>query len=264
MTLNQKDKNEFLKTVIYAAKEASKVILKSNQKTVKTYKAKTDLVTSTDHESERVIIDIIRSKHPDHSILAEESGNFKKHLDYNWIIDPLDGTTNFVHSYPLFGVSIALSHKDKIIVGVVVELPSLNVYSAIQNGPAYCNDKIIKVSDNNKLIDSLLVTGFGYEHGNLWEDNMKLFKIFTDITQGVRRSGAAAVDICHAASGKTDGYWEFDIKPWDIAAGSIIAKQAGALITGIRGEEFSIWDNQILATNGKIHGEMLKIITSTI
>ena len=91
-----------------------------------------------------------------------------------------------------------------------------------------------------------------------------VFKKFTDITQGVRRSGAAAVDICHAASGKTDGYWEFDIKPWDIAAGSIIAKQAGALITGIRGEEFSIWDNQILATNGKIHGEMLKIITSTI
>ena len=158
MTLNQKDKDDFLNTAIYAAKEASKVILRSNQKTVKTYKAKTDLVTSTDHESEKVIIDIIRSKHPDHSILAEESGNFKKHLDYNWIIDPLDGTTNFVHSYPLFGVSIALSHKDKIILGVVIELPSLNVYSAIQNGPAYCNDNIIKVSNNNKLINSLLVT----------------------------------------------------------------------------------------------------------
>ena len=104
MTLNQKDKDEFLKTAIYAAKEASKVILRSNQKTVKTYKAKTDLVTSTDHESERVIIDIIRSKHPDHSILAEESGNFKKHLDYNWIIDPLDGTTNFVHSLSLIHI----------------------------------------------------------------------------------------------------------------------------------------------------------------
>ena len=260
--MNQKDKNHFLKTAILAAKSASSVVNRSIKRSIKSYKSLTDLVTQTDIDSEKKILDFIGSKYPDHSFLAEESGEKIKSSDFSWIVDPLDGTTNFVHGYPCYGVSIALMHKNEIIVGVVIELPLNNIYFATNSSPSYCNNDIIHVSNNKNLINSLLVTGFGYEHGEKWNLNMKLFKKFTDLTQGVRRSGAAAIDLCHVSSGKVDGYWEFDIKPWDVAAGALIAKQAGAIVTNLKGRKFSIFDNEVLVSNGLIHHDMLEIITS--
>lgn len=258
--MHKEDNSSFLETAIFAAKSAAAVISSSYNTSVKTYKALTDLVTQTDIDSEKKIIELISSKFPNHSFLAEESGKESKPSDFTWVIDPLDGTTNFVHGYPCYGVSIALMHKNVTVVGVVVELPMNNIYFATNTSSAFCNDDIIQVSKNKDLIDSLLVTGFGYDHGDKWDFNMKLFKKFTDLTQGVRRSGAAAIDLCHAASGKVDGYWEFDVRPWDLAAGALIAKQAGAKLTNLKGEEFSIFDNEVLVSNDLIHTEMVNAI----
>ena len=263
--MNQNPKKKFLQTALFAADSASRLILKSSQRSVKTYKSKTDLVTETDLASEDIISKIIKTKYPHHSILAEESGlNQENYSKYCWIIDPLDGTTNFVHHYPSYAVSIALVHKNKPIVGVVVEMPIMNTYWATEDSAAYCNGEKINVSKTDKLIHTLLVTGFGYNHNSKWKKNMHLFKEFTDITQGVRRLGAAAVDLCHAASGIVDGFWEFDLNPWDTAAGILIAKQAGAKISKMNGDEYSIYDDQILVTNGIIHDKMVETINKII
>ena len=262
--MSQEDKDHFLDTALLAGKSASKIILKSNKKTIKTYKGLTDLVTATDLESETAIIDIIQCHYPRHNVLAEESGKILNKSDYTWIIDPLDGTTNFVHNYPLYGVSIALIHDNQVIVGVVIELPSMNIYRATNSSRSYCNDEVINVSSTFELINSLLVTGFGYVHEENWQKNMKLFKLFTDITQGVRRSGSAAIDLCHAASGKVDGYWEYDLSPWDVAAGSLIAKQAGAKITDFSGKTFNIYNNQVLVSNKLLHSSMINILGKVI
>ena len=166
----QSPKNEFLDTALKAAKSAAHLIQHSTKNYVTNYKSETDLVTKTDIESEKIISDIIRSKFPGHGILAEESGlDDDKTTNYVWVIDPLDGTTNFVHNYPSYGVSIALLEKNIPIVGVVVELPTMNVYHATVDTDSYCNGEKIHVSSNKELIHSLLVTGFGYEHGSNWK-----------------------------------------------------------------------------------------------
>jgi myo-inositol-1(or 4)-monophosphatase len=258
--MNLDPNKEYLDTAIYAAKTASDLVIKSSKREIKTFKSQTDLVTETDLASEKIISDIIKSKYPDHSILAEESGLKKSHSsEYIWVIDPLDGTTNFVHEYPSYAVSIALINNGEPVVGVVIEMPLMNIYCATINSPAYCNNNIISCSDTNKLILSLLVTGFSYDHNDNWNLNMKLFKEFTDITQGVRRLGSAAIDFCHTAIGHVDGFWEFDLNPWDVAAGILIAKQAGAKISKLNGEKFSIYDNEVLVTNGHIHQNMINV-----
>ena len=221
------------------------------------HKGRTDLVTDIDRRSEQVIKSLLRKQFPDHDIVAEESGNELMESDYCWFIDPLDGTTNFVHGYPSFGISIGLFHHNKPQVGVVMEMPAMNLYTATAGTGSYCNNMPIHVSLTDDLVRSLLVTGFGYEHGNNWEKNMLLFKQLTDTTQGVRRLGAAAVDLCHVASGMVDGFWEFDLKPWDTAAGILIAFEAGANVSRLDGSEYSIFDDQILVTNGIIHQSMV-------
>ena len=252
-----------LEKIVYVAQKAvrssAKIILHAvNKPKSIEYKGKTDLVTITDYESEINIKSIISDYFPNHQITAEESSQKNTDSSYLWIIDPLDGTTNFVHQYSPYSISIGI-YKDNIpIVGVVYELPIKNLYTAIRNKGAFCNNKPIRVSKNSILSDSLLVTGFGYDHGKNWEINMELFKYYTDITQGVRRLGAASVDLCHIASGKADGFWEFDLKPWDTAAGRLIVEEAGGIISKINGDEFKINDRQILATNGKIHSTFIK------
>ncbi|HIA80168.1 MAG TPA: inositol monophosphatase [Candidatus Marinimicrobia bacterium] len=221
------------------------------------YKGRTNLVTDIDLKSEQIIKSKIRAQFPDHDILAEESEKEIMGSDYCWFIDPLDGTTNFIHGYPSFAVSIALFYKNVPLIGVVVEMPDIKIYTAIKDKGAWCEEQSIFCSETPTLEKSLLVTGFGYQHGENWESNMKLFKHFTDTTQGVRRLGAAAVDLCHVASGKVDGFWEFDLKPWDTAAGILIAAEAGAIVSRLDGSDYSIFDDQILASNGSVHKEMI-------
>ncbi|HBN45443.1 MAG TPA: inositol monophosphatase [Candidatus Marinimicrobia bacterium] len=250
-----------LDVAISAAQGAADIILSASKKSkIADYKGRIDLVTKTDKDSEEFICNKIKEIFPDHGILAEESGSSLPDAKYQWIIDPLDGTTNFVHDYPSFGVSICIMKNEEPIVACVVELPVRNIYTAIIGQGAFCNNEAISVSSVDDLEKSLYVTGFGYEHGERWERNMILFKRFTDIGQGVRRLGAAAVDLCHIASGKVDGFWEFDLHPWDTAAGILIVSEAGGKVTKLDGSDYSIYNNEILATNGEIHQKMINEI----
>ncbi|HJL74804.1 MAG TPA: inositol monophosphatase family protein [Candidatus Marinimicrobia bacterium] len=253
--------SSILDVAISAAQGAADIILSASKKSkIADYKGRIDLVTKTDKDSEEFICNKIKEIFPDHGILAEESGSSLPDAKYQWIIDPLDGTTNFVHDYPSFGVSICIMKNEEPIVACVVELPVRNIYTAIIGQGAFCNNEAISVSSVDDLEKSLYVTGFGYEHGERWERNMILFKRFTDIGQGVRRLGAAAVDLCHIASGKVDGFWEFDLHPWDTAAGILIVSEAGGKVTKLDGSDYSIYNNEILATNGEIHQKMINEI----
>ena len=244
------------------ALSAGNIIMDSIDKIKVDYKGKTDLITNIDLDSEKSIINNILYSYPNHNILSEERGLINHKSDYVWVVDPLDGTTNFVHGYPSFGVSIGLLYKNTPELGVVLELPSKNLYSAFKGNGAYNNGKRISVSKISNLTNSMHVTGFGYNHGEKWSINMKLFEHFTDITQGVRRLGAASIDLCHLACGTVDGFWELDLHPWDTAAGIVIVKEAGGRITKMNGGKYSIHEDQILASNGLIHSKMLTRINS--
>ncbi len=248
------DLNHIHDVAVQCGMSAGKLILSAlDTPRVPDYKGKTDLVTKTDKESEQLICGLIHEEFPMHGILAEESGSSLPDADYQWIVDPLDGTTNFVHNYPAFAVSIGVFHKNKPIVGIVLELPANRLFSAVEGQGATCNGDSIRVSEVTALNNALLVTGFGYEHGEKWKENMRLFQKLTDVTQGVRRLGAASVDLCHVALGIVDGFWEFDLHPWDTAAGILILVEAGGKVTGMDGKPFSIYDDNILATNGSLH-----------
>ena len=257
-----------LNTAIKAARKAGDIAQMNfdriNASDIKT-KSYNEFATFVDEQAEKAIKDIIQSRYPDHGIIAEESQPKKSDkFDYVWIIDPLDGTTNFVHNYPSFAVSIGVHYNNNPVVGCVIEIPSNNIYTAIKSEGAFCNNNPINVSSENNLQKSLLVTGFGYDHDEKWEANMNLFKLFTDVTQGVRRLGAASVDLCHVACGIVDGFWEFDLHPWDTAAGILIVLEAGGKITQMDGRGFDIFQKQILASNGHIHEPMLKHIKPII
>ena len=255
--------DEFLNITVEAAIAASNIIMEDFPKIKNPkFKSKIDLVTRTDLKSEKIIKKIILSKYPNHSILAEESGKNETKSNYLWIIDPIDGTTNYVHGCPPFSISIALYHYNIPIVAVVLELPVLKLYTAIKDKGAWCEGKSIQCSTTKKIRKSLLVTGFSYNQDKYWEHNMNLFKTLTKSSQGVRRFGSAALDLCFVAEGKLDGFWEYDLHPWDTAAGILIAKEAGCKITKLNGKSYSIYDNNILVTNGNIHNEIIDIISN--
>ena len=252
---------KLLDVAVEASLAASGLIMEALQKPkTSNHKGTTDLVTATDLESEKIIKAIIKASFSDHSFLAEETGKETSESNYLWVIDPLDGTTNFVHGYPSFGVSIGVYFNREPIASAIIEMPTLKLYTAIKGKGAFCEGKEIHASKTSSLQDSLLVTGFGYEHGENWEKNMGLFRHFTDITQGVRRLGAAAIDMCHVACGKADAYWEYDIKPWDIGAGILIAKEAGCIVSDFTGKNTDMYTDNILLTNEALHSEMVKQI----
>ena len=255
--------NNFLDLAVEASLTASNIVLEDFSKTIDpSFKGKTNPVTKTDIESEKIIKKIISSSYPNHSILAEETGLKKNNSEYLWIIDPIDGTTNFVHGCSPFSISIALFYKESPLISVVLELPNLKLYTAIRNEGVWCEGKKIQCSDIKSLDKSLLVTGFSYEHDHLWEKNMILFKELTKASQGVRRFGSAALDLCYVAEGKLDGFWEYNLKPWDTAAGILIAMEANCKISNINGKPYNIYKKSILVTNKNIQKEMLKFISN--
>ncbi len=219
-----------------------------------------DLVTEADTESEKQIIKTIRKAFPDHAILAEESGANKGNAEYQWLIDPLDGTTNYAHQLPIFSIAIALAVHDEIVIGLVLNPMDGELYSAIAGKGAELNGKPIKVSSIASVFKSLLVTGFPYDFDKIAEPAMKRLSICQQASQGIRRLGSAALDICYVACGRFDGFWEQNLKSWDKAAGAIIAAEAGAVITNFSGRPFSIRQKEILVTNGRIHQEMLTLL----
>ena len=216
------------------------------------YKGRDNIVTDIDKRSERIIIDMILASFPDHSILSEEKGRIDSSSVYRWIIDPLDGTTNFAHAFPFFSVSIALEESGKVIMGVVYDPLRDELFFAQSGKGAYLNNKRIRVSGVKKLSASFLATGFSY--GITRKDkNILNFRRLLLKTMAIRRAGSAALDLSYVACGRFDGFWEMDLKPWDSAAGYLIVKEAKGTVTKFDGSEYSIYDRNILASNGKLH-----------
>ncbi len=252
---------DLLNTALAAGRKSAAAIMEAMDKPKNPdFKGSTDLVTDSDRRSEEIIISQIMKNYPDHGLLAEESGNKTGDSDFLWVIDPLDGTTNFVHGFPAFAVSIACLNKGIPVIGLCIELPEFKIYSAQIHKGAFLDNVPIKVSRNQQLSHSLLVTGFGYEHGDMWQTNLNLFKLFTDRTRGVRRTGSAVLDLCYVARGIFDGFWEFDLHPWDTAAGIILVNEAGGKVTSMDGQPFSIFSKQLLAANSAVHPEMLRVM----
>lgn len=216
-----------------------------------------NLVTEVDKKSEKAILDIISKKYPTHAILTEESGAIKKDSEYLWVIDPLDGTTNFAHGLPIFSVSIGVMQKDEIIAGAVYDVMKDVLYYSEKGSGSFAGEKKLKVSSTDQLANSFLVTGFPY---NLVENPDNVFERFISMikkSRAVRRLGSAAIDFCYVASGVFDGFWEVSLFPWDMCAGKLILEEAGGLITDFTGNEIDIFSKQILASNKKIHQQMI-------
>jgi myo-inositol-1(or 4)-monophosphatase len=224
------------------------------------YKGAIDLVTSVDRESEHRIVEILRRNFSDHSILAEEETDLVGHNNrYRWIIDPLDGTTNFAHNYPHFSVSIALECEGEIVLGLVYDPLRRECFKAVKHHGATLNGDPIKISAVAKLDKSLLATGFPYDRREKADFYLAFLKAFMMRSQGIRRNGSAALDLCYVACGRLDGFWELKLRAWDTAAGALIVEEAGGQVSDFSGNQFSIWGAETLASNGAIHGEMVNV-----
>ena len=224
------------------------------------YKGDINLVTEVDKNSEKMIVEILQNHFPDHDILGEEGQGVRHDSPYRWIIDPLDGTTNFAHGYPLYAVSIALEHNNTIIVGVVYDPLRDEMFSAIRGHGAFLNEKKIQVSNAPTLIRSLVGTGFSYIFKENPSESLDQFRSVILKVQGIRRDGVAAIDLCYVACGRYDGFWELNLFPWDMAAGLVILEEAGGRVTRFDGTAFSVYDKEILASNGKIHAEFSQAV----
>ncbi len=252
---------------VKAAKEAGALIKNrlGNPGTVK-HKGSVDIVTEMDKSAEELILRIITEQFPDHSILAEEGGAIKGsegsgHERFRWIIDPIDGTTNFAHGLPFFAVSIGFEANGKVEAGVVYNPVSNELFSAEMGRGALLNDKKISVSQTGTVNDSLVATGFPYDIRTSENNNLDHFKNFTLRAQAVRKTGSAALDLCFTACGRFDGFWELKLKPWDVAAGALILQEAKGSLSDFNSAPFDIYGAECLASNGKIHKEMLDILS---
>lgn len=219
-----------------------------------------NLVTEVDTMAETRIIEVIKKYFPDHFIISEEVGEISTPSSYKWIIDPIDGTVNFAHGIPICCVSIALVHEDKPIMGAVYN-PMMNEFFFAEKGNgAFLNDAPISISAKSDFRKACLVTGFPYKWPDSQEHPIKVFERFILEGLPVRRLGSAAIDLCWVACGRFDGFWEYNLSPWDVAAGYLIVEEAGGRVTNFDGVPYSVYDKQTLATNGHIHEEMLSII----
>lgn len=217
-----------------------------------------NLVTEADKASEKLITDFIKKKYPSHGILAEEGSEFNTYAEYLWVIDPLDGTTNFAHGLPIFSVSIGLQKNGKTIAGVVYDINQNIIYVAEIGAGARANERKIEVSSNSNLAHSMLVTGFPYDVKDNPDKSFERFIKMIKSSRAVRRLGSAAIDFCYVAKGVFDGFWEVHLHPWDICAGKLIVEEAGGFVTDFDGNKIDIYSKRILCSNGKIHNAMIE------
>ncbi len=224
------------------------------------FKGDINLVTDVDKKSEEILVRTINTKFPDHDILAEEGTGQRRDSPYKWIIDPLDGTTNFAHGYPLFSISVALEYKNDIIGGVVYDPLRDEIFRAFRGNGAFLNDRPITISATPSLDRALLATGFAYNFKKAADNNLSHFNNMLYRAQAVRRDGVASVDLCYVACGRFDGFWELNLYPWDTAAGTLVATEAGAKLTKFDSSKYSIYEKDILISNGRIHKEMIAVL----
>src|SRR5688572_16750585 len=251
-----------LNFAIETARQAGQILLEKFGRTTVTKKGDINLVTEADLASEAHIIERIKSYHPKHSILAEESGEavvIGGDAAWKWIIDPLDGTTNYAHGYPCFCVTLALEHDGDVVLGVTFDPTRDELFAAERGRGATLNGKSIRVSSTDKLGNALIVTGFPYDFKHR-RDFARHLTDFLLSSRGVRRDGSAAIDMAYVACGRFDGFWEEGLNPWDMAAGLLLIEEAGGQVTGYDNSRFSIYRPPIAASNGLIHGQMLDVL----
>lgn len=225
-------------------------------------KSPNDFVTEVDQMAEQAIIETLLSAYPDHGILAEESGRAHgaRHSEFQWIIDPLDGTTNFIHGFPVYCVSIALAHRGVVQQAVVYDPTRNDLFYATRGRGAYLNDKRLRVSKRTRMSDALIGTGFPFRRGDNFKRYMKMFEEVMTQCAGLRRPGAAALDLCYVAAGYYDAFFETGLNPWDVAAGSLIITEAGGLVGNFTGESDFLFQREILAGSPKIYGQLVQTL----
>ncbi|MBN1495853.1 MAG: inositol monophosphatase [Spirochaetes bacterium] len=247
------------------SREAGKILLRGfrSDRTVVSYKSRTDIVTDCDKASEAFLVDAIAKRFPDHTIIAEEGSRRDAAGDYVWYVDPLDGTNNFAHGLPFFCVSIGVFsvRLEQIIAGVVYNPILEETFTAVRGGGAFCNKKPIRVSSIKDIGISLIATGFPYDKDISVNNNLKEFNRIILRIQGIRRMGSAAIDLSYVASGRLDGYWEGKLNPWDMAAGSLIVEEAGGMVTRYNGGPFHPEYPEIAASNGLIHAQLIQLLS---
>jgi myo-inositol-1(or 4)-monophosphatase len=258
--------NQFLTVAQEAAHQAG-ALLRDNWLKPKTIEVKTDIVdvvTNVDKAADALITNMLRTHFPTHQIIAEESAVSGQESPYRWYIDPLDGTTNFAHSFPHFCVSIALMHESQMIVGVVYDPLRDETFCASRGNGATLNGNPLHVSPAPTLDQALVLTGFPYDRRKRSEFYLRFYQAFMVRTQGVRRSGSAALDLCYVACGRADGFWEWRLHPWDTAAGSLIVEEAGGRISDFSDGRFDVNGEQTLASNDVIHQQMIAVLQEVI
>jgi myo-inositol-1(or 4)-monophosphatase len=226
-------------------------------------KGEIDLVTEVDLECERMCRDVIAERFPDHDVLAEELGtgpSAPRHSRHRWIFDPIDGTTNYAHGLPIFCASLGLEIDGRIEVGAVFDPTRQELFTAERGEGAFLNGRALAVSDATTLLDSLLVTGFPYDVHAHAADLVAMFGLFLGRARAVRRLGSAALDLCYVAAGRFEAFWEQHLKPWDVAAGSLIVEEAGGRVTGMDGAPFDAAAAHLVASNGRVHDQMIDVI----
>ena len=254
-----------LNIAIKAARAAGAIINRASldvERLTVTAKSHNDFVTDVDRAAERVIIDTILEAYPGHGILAEESGreHGARYSEFVWIIDPLDGTTNFIHGFPVYAVSIALAFRGQVQQAVVYDPSRNDLFYASKGKGAYLNDRRIRVSKRTRMLESLIGTGFPFRKGDNFQRYMKMFEDVMVQVAGVRRPGAASLDLCYVAAGYYDGFFETGLSPWDIAAGSLMITEAGGLVGNFTGEPDFLYQREILAGTPRIYGQLVKTL----
>ncbi|MBX5490301.1 MAG: inositol monophosphatase [Chloroflexi bacterium] len=225
-------------------------------------KGERDLVTAVDRAAEALIVEQIRSAFPDHTIVAEEgTGGSPRDAAHCWFVDPLDGTTNYAHGYPFFAVSVAYAARGELRVGVVYDPLHDELFAAEAGAGAYLNARRLRVSATATLQRSLLISGFPYGRGDM-PRALHLWTTLMPLTQGLRRDGAAALDLCYVAAGRCDGFWERHLQPWDMAAGALIVQEAGGQVSDFRGGPLDLYRGEVVATNGRIHDELVAALVA--
>lgn len=238
------------------AREAGALLLSFFGRVTVEYKGEADLVTQADRSSEKLIVERIRKQWPDHDLIAEEGSRRSTGSDYRWYVDPLDGTTNFAHAYPVFCVSLALEYKGERIAGVVYDPSRNEMFVAEKGSGSELNGKTIRVSRTPRLVESLVATGFP-SHKRHKNPNIHFYHQITLRSHGVRRAGSAALDLCQVACGRFDGFWEFNLNPWDTAAGVLLVEEVGGRVSTFSNAPFNIDSREVLASNGLIHDELI-------
>lgn len=254
----------YLELAIDIAREAGALLVDFSRHPIEiSYKRPSDLVTEADRSSEALIVKRLQEQFPSHAVVSEEGGGQKTSSDYCWYVDPLDGTTNFAHGFPVYCVTLGLAFRGEVVAGAVYDPMRDELFAAERGAGAFLNGKRIEVSKIPRLSESLVATGFApYAINN--ELNVQFFFRITRHSHGVRRAGSAALDLCSVAAGRFEGFWELKLNPWDKAAGSLLVAEAGGRMSDLRGGPFQLLGDQVFASNGLVHEEMCRIFSEVL